>query len=240
MRSGEAVTTRNFALLLLQADLRRTVRDPIAVILGVLPVAVTMGWWLAAPAVTARLLADPALVNMVALVVLVLLAPLMFGFVAGLMLLDERDEGVLNAVAITTIGTRGVMAVRMAAPAAWSFLLAVVILLLLADARPALMLGVGLLAALQAPLMMLILATFAGNKVQGMALSKVANVLVLLGGLAVLLPAPWLWLAAPSPHFWLTLLLTDPPRTAVGTALFLAGAVVVHLAALRALAGRRH
>jgi fluoroquinolone transport system permease protein len=228
-----------FALQLLRADLRRTLRDPVAVTLAILPLAVTLAWWRAAPAVAERMDAPAAAVlDSVAVVVLVLLTPLMFGFVGGLMLLDERDDGVLTAIRMTTAGAAGVMAVRIAAPAAWSLLVSLGILALLGPVPWRIAAAAAVLAALQAPLLLLFLAAFAANKLQGMALAKAANVAVALGALAVLLPPPWQWLAAPSPHFWLTRLLVQPPGSAWGLLLFTGAALAVHAGVLYVLALR--
>jgi fluoroquinolone transport system permease protein len=222
----------------LRSDAVRAGRDPMLILLAALPVALGGATRLAGPAAIERLPAgaDPAAVASAAMAVLLLLTPLMFGFVIGLMLLDERDEGVLTAVSITPVGKTGFLAYRMATPVIWSGVAAVLVALLagLVSYQPAHLAVLAVLAGLQAPLLALFLGAFAADKVRGMALGKVGSVLVGLGAVAVLAPAPWSWLAAPSPHFWLVrLAVGDGP--AAGAWSFwpqVAAALAAHLAAL--------
>jgi fluoroquinolone transport system permease protein len=226
--------------VLIRADLVRIARDPMFILLCALPLASAGSVRLWAPAGFARLPAsmDPGVSANAAIAVLLLLTPMMFGFVIGLMLLDERDEGVLTAVALTPVGRTGFLAYRMAAPTAWSGIAAVTVALLagLVAFAPQRLAALALLAGLQTPLLALFLAAYAPDKVRGMALAKVGSVLIGLGALAVLAPDPWLWLAAPSPHFWLVRLVIVREAMAIGFWTQWLAALAVHLAALWLLA----
>lgn len=228
--------------MLVRADALRAGRDPMLMLLATLPLALAATVRLAAPAGLERLppTMDAGVVASWTTAVLLLLTPLMFGFVIGLMLLDERDDGVLTAVALTPVGKTGFLGYRMATPIAWSSIAAVLVTVLpgLASFGPAQLAVLAVLAGLQAPLLALFLAAFAADKVRGMALGKVGTVLVGVGTVAVLAPAPWRWLATPSPHFWLARL-TIGGGPGAGVAAFwleTAAALAVHLGALWALA----
>jgi fluoroquinolone transport system permease protein len=228
---------------LLLADARRLRRDPMLLLLGLLPPALAVAAWAIEPRLDGWLASAgaapaPPWTVTATVAVLLLIAPMMFGFLSGLMLLDERDEGVLEALALTPVGTRGVLAYRMAWPAAWGAAVALLTLALVGDS-----LGIGLvallmlplLAALQTPLLAFFLGAFAGNKVEGMALSKVGSMLIGAGALCVLLPWPWQALAFWSPHYWTSRLLLPDGGAAGGVLVPAAAALAAHLFALVAL-----
>jgi fluoroquinolone transport system permease protein len=232
---------------LLRTDARRLRRDPLLLLLACVPPALVLavrgGWGVAESAGAGGL---PGWGAAVAMVVLLLLTPMMFGFITGLMLLDERDEGVLQAIALTPPGTAGVLRWRLLWPAVWSGGVAVFALLVLGGlgglggvggVGPARLGAVAVLVALQTPLLALFLGVFAPDKVTGMALAKVGSTLIGAGAAAALLPAPWRWAAAWSPHFWLVEVLGGGGPVAI------AAAVGVHVAALlllgRTFAARR-
>jgi fluoroquinolone transport system permease protein len=225
-RSGRVIT----------ADLLRIMRDPMLVVLACVPLALAVVAQLAAPSLLPLL--PRSLDARVLTALLLVLTPLMFGFVYGLVLLDERDEGVLHVIAVTPTGRGGFLLLRMTAPAAWTAAAGAAIVLLGRGYGPpstsalldALLhaLAVGLLAGLQTPMLALFLAAFAGDKVQGMALAKVGSLIIGLGAVAPLAPLPWRWLAAPTPHFWLIELLLTPPRSAA-FALRVLVALAVHV-----------
>jgi fluoroquinolone transport system permease protein len=224
------------AARLLRIDGLRTVRDPMLFGLALLPPALALALRLGAD--TMRAAAPYPGAEAVALVVLLLTTPLMFGFAAGLMLLDERDEGVLTAVALTPAGRAGFLAFRVAVPVAATALLTFIALPLagLMTIPLARLAVLALLAGIQAALLPAFLGAFAGNKVEGIALGKVATVIVALGALAVLMPDRLKWLAWWSPHYWIVALALA--ETAARAALTGGMALLVHAFALAALVGR--
>ncbi len=219
----------------LLSDLRRFARDPILVALAVVPPALALALRFAMPRLAPLLPAPPGVVATTAAAALLLITPMLFGFVAALLLLDERDEGVLAAVAVTPVGKRGFLAYRMVAPAAWTAGASVVVLRVagLADVGETRLVALALLAGMEAPLLALFVGAFAPSKIEGMALAKVGSVLIGVGALAVLAPWPLQALASPSPHYWLVRVLVGS-----GAALTVVAAFVVHAAALAILAWR--
>jgi fluoroquinolone transport system permease protein len=191
---------------LLTADARRIAREPMLVLLSVLPPAFA----LLLRGVTGPLYeAAPVLMQprwqATGAALLILITPMMFGFVYGLLLLDERDDGVLAAVATTPMGKVGFLRRRMLLPMLWSGIVSAALVPLAGITvvpAPAIAAG-ALLAALQAPMLALFLGAFAPDKAAGMALGKVGSVLTYIGALAAASTAPARWIAFPSPHFWL-------------------------------------
>jgi fluoroquinolone transport system permease protein len=222
-----AVFAPRAAVRWLRPDLLRVARDPLLVALSLLPIALAL-----VVRIGGLAFLDPYVDARTMTAALLLLTPMMFGFVTGLLLLDERDEGVLEAVAMTPVGKRGFLIYRMAVPVVWTMAVssAVVYAAGLLQLAPARLLVVALLAGLQAPLLAAFLGAYAPNKVAGMALTKVGSTFILAGALtAVLAPAPWRWMGVVSPHFWSVELLVAAaaPRTFAAAAL---AAFCVHVA----------
>ncbi len=131
-----------------------------------------------------------------------LIAPVMVGIVGGLMILDQRDEGILTAAAVTPLGLNGYLTYRLALPglAAWLVTAVMLALVDLAPVQPGAVLLSSLCAAPLAPLLALAISVLASNKVQGFAIAK-ANGLVTAPVVAawfVAPPAQWLFALLPT------------------------------------------
>lgn len=161
------------------------------------------------------------------------------GAIAGFLLLDERDDRILTAVQVTPLTLRNYLVYRLVFPVAITLLftpLAVWLMHLLPVPWGA-MLPIVLLAALEAPIYALVLASFATNKVQGLAVMKGMGIFLSLPFIAWFVPEPWQWLLGIVPGFW--------PLKAFWQALAgepywltLAAGLVVHLIYIAALLPR--
>lgn len=150
----------------------------------------------------------------------VLQIPLLFGVLVGLLVLDERDNNTLTALRVTPISMRGYALYRGGGAVLLSS--AYVLLTLFSSGFVPISLAlavaaVALLAGLMAAVFALIVATFASNKVEGLALTKALSVFM-LGPLAAyfvrsdwqlffgLLPTYWsaktFWVAGEGGNFW--------------------------------------
>lgn len=150
----------------------------------------------------------------------VLQIPLLFGVLVGLLVLDERDDDTLTVLRVTPISMRGYTLYRGGAAVILSFVYVLLTILLSGFVSPSLILAisaVAVLAGLMAAVFALIVATFASNKVEGLALTKGLSVFM-LGPLAAyfvssdwqvlfgLLPTYWpakaFWVAGEGGNFW--------------------------------------
>jgi fluoroquinolone transport system permease protein len=129
---------------------------------------------------------------------------MLFGAVIGFLLLDERDEGVLDYMAVTPLGKNGYFRFRLFFPTLLAAVAGVVLFPLAAPVPypfwktvPLLLVG-----ALTAPLVALFLATFARNKVEGMALYKLTGLYMAGPALAWFVPADWGFLGGIFPSYW--------------------------------------
>lgn len=233
--------TRSFTRLwqLALSDILATLRDPMLVIAATMclvPPLIFALWGNQIVAFGAEHLSVSDLRLVLAPVALMLPASLI-GWVVGFLLLEDRDEGTLLALAVTPVGQGGVLSFRLIAAGCLSALLA-------AATLPFVLPGLDLLrgfatlvlVGLSGMLATAVLPALARNKVEGLALTKVSN-LVILVPLAALLPAPFRYLFGWLPSYWLGELLFVGAGP-FAASLEVAVGIVLHLAAIGLLIRR--
>jgi fluoroquinolone transport system permease protein len=214
------MTTLDLVRRLAISDVRLLLRDrmlatllPVVAIIGVaarfalpaIDVALAEGGTLPNEATTLRF-ADtfPMLVAFIAL----WQAALMPGTIFGFLLLDEKEDDTLTVMQVTPVPLTRYLGYRVALPTALAVIFGVGLFPLLEPllvgveplgwaTRLLLVLGV----APVAPITTLLLATFAANKVQGLAFTKfggVAGLTILIGWFV---PPPWQWALGLFPPF---------------------------------------
>lgn len=222
------------------ADSRNTLRDPMLQVTLVTPfllfAVLRFGLPLAEEAFELNLLPHHSLIMALAM----LLMPLMTGMVISFILLDELDDQVLLAVAVTPISKSGYLQAKIILPVIYSFCISLLLLQFsglvsvpLAAAVPAV-----IISSLLAPVIALFISAFSQNKVIGLTLSKASGMLLLFPLAAYLLDDPWSWLMAPAPTFWLTrmfLALEESLPAALGYA---SAAAAFQLLLIKVLAAR--
>jgi fluoroquinolone transport system permease protein len=131
-------------------------------------------------------------------------APGMLGFVIGFLLLDERDSGTLRALRVTPLSMRHYLAYRSLGPllagvvsTSIGYPLAGISALPMTTLVP-----IAVVASLAAPLLALVLATAASNKVAGFAVVKILNAVNLLPIAAFFVPTPLQYAAGVLPTYW--------------------------------------
>lgn len=128
----------------------------------------------------------------------------MFGFINGFVFLEEKDENVFAALRVLPVSAGMLVSVRMLL----GFTIACLINIVLLRLTPWVTMSWGqtmLLAgqyALIAPLLALLVATFAQNKVEGLAQFKLYNFMLNLPVLIYFLPYKLLHLLAVVPTYW--------------------------------------
>lgn len=133
-----------------------------------------------------------------------LLAPAMVGMVIGFLLLDERDDQMLNALLVTPMPLHGYLLYRLSVPIVLG-MLTTLVGYPVANLVPIGMvdlLAVAALASFTGPLIALFLASFAPNKVAGFALIKLLNTVNMLPIVAFFIPSNWQLMAGILPAYW--------------------------------------
>lgn len=189
---------------LLGGDLRNIYRDPMMILMVVLPFIIAVTMRLFVPWITelAEGTVDIAPYHRLILSVLPIMTPLVVGWLVGFLLLDDRDEAVLLVISVTPLGKRGFLFYRLAAPIilALPMTYAAVAVASLAPVDALRLLPVALMASLEAPIAALTLAAFASNKVEGLALAKGLSMASLAPLGVELLSSTWqipLWILPP-------------------------------------------
>jgi len=192
---------------LMSADSRLLWRDPLLGWMLLLPIALALLLRVLVPRVDIMLAAnDVAIAPYLPLIMggYLMTAPGIAGMVTGFLLLDERDAHTLDALRVSPVSMRVYLAYRITLPLLIGTTAAIAGYLL-ADISPLpfrSLLVIALVAAPSAPIIALVLATVAPNKVAGFALVKVLNGINLLPIAAFFLPLPLQYLAGIFPTYW--------------------------------------
>lgn len=207
---NDALSVRRDAFLMAVAFL------PWLMVLGLRLIVPPLSDWLPANYDFPAEQLNPLIISLFCLIQL----PLLYGLIAGLLILDDRDDGVLTALRVTPLPSALYVGFRLtvATLAAFAAICLAVPLsgLMPLSLLPALV-PIAAATSLFAPLIALFLSAFAGNKVEGMAFSKAFGIL-LVGPLAAyfieggwqfalgLLPTYWpakaYWAAAAGEAYW--------------------------------------
>ena len=193
----------NRLLTLSANDFRMVFRDPMLRIFLFLPllIVVVVVWIL--PRVFA---AYPAVqdYDYVILMYAGLQASTMFGFINGFVFLEEKDEHVFAALRVMPIAARTLISVRMLLGVSIAFAINVIIFSLTnwVPMSSGQLVLTAFQYALLAPVLTLALATFAQNKVEGLAQFKIYNFVAMLPALIYFLPFRALHALAVVPTYW--------------------------------------
>ena len=135
-----------------------------------------------------------------------LIIPQLVGLLVGTLLLDEKDQDTLTALMVTPMPIRTYAFYRALTPAMITVLGILVavpfINILVLPAEKLLPLAVS--AAPLGPMMALLLAALAKNKVEGLAVMKGLGIFLLVPIAAWFVPEPWQWLLGVFPTYWAT------------------------------------
>jgi len=133
--------------------------------------------------------------------------PLVYGFIAAFLILDERDEHLLTVLRVMPISRNGYLIYRMLFLSVFSF-----IVLLIFPPLSGLVentqfnyieyIPVALLFTLLTPFSALMVSSFATNKVQAFAIFKISGTIFLAPLFIFLLSDNLRYIFAPVPNFW--------------------------------------
>jgi hypothetical protein len=190
-----------------QADARLLFRDPLLRWVLLLPLGLALLLRLLIPTMQealGRVGFDLAPFHPLIMGGFLMTAPAIVGMVIGFLLLDERDARTLTALRVTPLSMQRYLGYRIALPLFAGTLATLVGYPLVGTVAlsPATLLAIALVAGLSAPLLALVLATIAPNKVAGFAVLKVLNALNLLPMAAYFVPPPLQWAAGILPTYW--------------------------------------
>jgi len=125
------------------------------------------------------------------------------GIVCGFLMLDEKEDETLRAMRVTPLPFASYTGYRVALAGGAAFLCTVYLSLVIGLCGLPLgqLVVIAACAALTAPLAVLLYATYAANKIQGLAFTKFAGIAGLLILIGFFVPEPWQWALGLFPPF---------------------------------------
>ncbi len=193
---------------LLVHDLRHAARDPVLMVGFFAPIALLIvsrfGFPAAAEGLSRSSSFDLYAYSSFTGITLAITIPMLIGTMTGLLMLDERDEGLISYYAVTPFMRRGYMLYRLILPMVLAVLLSGIYLVFSGRFEYHLgNLAVLVLLALEAPCYTLFLAAFAANKVEGLALSKISGLFIAGTMVVYFVPGVWQLLGTWLPSYWI-------------------------------------
>lgn len=167
----------------------------------------------------------------------VIMIPMMFGFVIGFLIMDERDENLLTILRVMPISRNTYLIYRMTFLSMLSFLYILIfpvctglIEIDILDFLP-----IAVLLSLFTPILGLIVNIVATNKVQAFAVFKMLGGVFFLPLLAFLIDSDLKYILGVIPNFWTFMALDTLITTGSQDMLFLGIGFVLHIALLTIL-----
>lgn len=142
---------------------------------------------------------------------LAILTPYMFSFASAMVILEEKDTGITNYLSVTPIGKTGYLVSRLLLPMAVSVPFSIIVLLCfsLSNISIFLIILLSLLATSFGLIPALFIVSFSTNKVEGMALAKLSNIITLGLPLPFFIDGVKQYWGAFLPSFWVAKFMID-------------------------------
>ncbi|MEK4294787.1 hypothetical protein [Paenibacillus sp. FSL R5-0914] len=193
--------------MLFISDIRHTGLDPVLMVGIFAPLALLVvsrfGFPMIADWLTNGYAFDLYKYSSFAAIFLVMTFPMLTGMMTGLLMLDERDENVISYYAVTPLMRRGYMVYRLVLPSLLcTFLSSLFFIVSGLSSFQLEHIYILILLAFEAPCFALFLASFAANKVEGLALSKIGGLFIAGPIVAYFVPSPWQFIGAWIPTYW--------------------------------------
>ncbi|MCH1982439.1 ABC transporter permease [Ruminococcus sp. OA3] len=134
-----------------------------------------------------------------------MLSPVMFCFVAAMVVLEETDDHIAGYLFITTLGRKGYLASRLGVPAAIAFAVTLVLLPVFRLTElcmwEILFLSAG--GVLQGIIIALLIVSVSSNKLEGLAAAKLSTLMTLGALVPYCVPDHIQYLFSPLPSYWI-------------------------------------
>ncbi|MBP1926616.1 fluoroquinolone transport system permease protein [Sedimentibacter acidaminivorans] len=105
----------------------------------------------------------------------------MFSFASAMVILGEIDDGITSYLAITPIGKSGYLVSRLVFPLISSLFMSIVVLIVFSLTRPSvsMIVIISIMASIFGFIMSMIVVSMSTNKVEGLAVMKLSNILTI-------------------------------------------------------------
>jgi fluoroquinolone transport system permease protein len=167
----------------------------------------------------------------------VIFIPMIFGFVAGFLIMDERDENILTVLRVMPISRSSYLFYRMFLMSILSFILVLLFPWLtgLIDVTFWNYLPIAILFAVFTPVLALVVNIIATNKIQAFALFKTLGSIFMIPIFALAIEGWLQYIFSPIPNFWTFIALEHLLESGTNDYLFIAIGFIYHFALLGVL-----
>jgi hypothetical protein len=204
MRQLAILNPRRFGRLV-QSDAMSVMRDPMLVVVTVMSVVPAPLLYFGRDAMDQAASATFGVAELSRYVVPIalILPAMLIGWVTGFLLLEDRDDGPLLSIDVTPIGKSGFILYRSTVTALITGAITLwAARMLLPEAGWAMTIALTLFIAAEAVLAAVVLPAVARNKVEGLALTKITNIMGIVPVLAAI-PSPLRYIAGIVPTYWI-------------------------------------
>lgn len=133
------------------------------------------------------------------------ITPAMFCFIAAMVMLEERDDHIDRYLSVTGLGRNGYIVSRIGFPALAAFGVTAMLLPVfhLTPLSVGAILFLSLTGSLQGVILSLLIVMISSNKLEGMAVTKLASLMMLGAVMPYFVPAPFSFVCSFLPSFWM-------------------------------------
>jgi fluoroquinolone transport system permease protein len=137
---------------------------------------------------------------------LAVLTPMMFCFVAAMVILGEIDDKISNYMAVTPLGKNGYLISRLGFPMMISFVVTMGVLFAFSLSNPTIVIiiGVSVLSAVLGLIMSMMVVAISTNKVEGMAVTKLTGIFIFGIPVPFFITGNVQYIVSILPSFWLS------------------------------------
>lgn len=139
------------------------------------------------------------------------ITPVIFCFVAAMVILEEHDDHIDRYLFVTELGRRGYYISRIIVPAVIAFVITAALLPIfgLSDQVVAVEVSLAIAGTLQGIIIALLVVTLSSNKLEGMALTKLSSLLMLGAVVPYIMPKPYSYILSFMPSFWTGMMINE-------------------------------
>ncbi|MFA9458894.1 ABC transporter permease [Halalkalibacter sp. AB-rgal2] len=207
--SKKRMLTMKKIVLFLKGDIRSTIRDPLMLLVFTIPFLMYMLVTFGLPYIDQQIVQFSHFQLMdhrVFIIAMIMtMVPMMVGMLTGYLLLDEKDDGILQYMEITPLKKAGYIWYRISLPAFLSFMITMVmgcVLLFRESVHWSTFVAAVVVVSLLGPVITMYLASFAQNKVEGIAYTKLINLVMIAPLVPYLFDGWWTWISYVIPLTW--------------------------------------
>ncbi|GAE29462.1 ABC transporter permease [Alkalihalobacillus hemicellulosilyticus] len=209
MHREERIFNMKKIVLFLKGDIRSTIRDPLMLFVFTIPFLMYLLVTFGLPYVDQQIVQFSHFQLMdhrVFIVAMIMtMVPMMVGMLTGYLLLDEKDDGILQYMEVTPLKKAGYIWYRVSLPAFLSFMITMVMACILLFREPvhwSVLVAAVVVVSLLGPVITMYLASFAQNKVEGIAYTKLINLVMIAPVVTYLFDGWWTWIGYVIPLTW--------------------------------------